>query len=311
VRYYRERGVPCTDLGIPDDADISAQAGWAIWRHLARGAAAWPARTWDLLVTDELLPAVPFAHEVLEIPAVVLTDWFFADFGRPQLDRAFDLAAEVIVLDFAESHPQPPLTTAPVHYAGPLVAAFDTERTRARTALGRGPDGLTAVLSLGGMPGRPETRRMTTAVLEAWHARAGRNDRLFVLADPADLLPERDPRASLPRVTWVGLTAEPERYHAAADAVIVDAMGFTACELVHNGGRVIGLLDKEAVEHFPASFRQRVRHMAAQGWITAQDSAAGAERIWELIVGAGRQPPAGPMPVADVADLTKRLLSHV
>ena len=310
VRYYRERGVPCTDLGIPDEADISVKAGWAIWRHLARGAAAGAARRWDLLVTDELVPAVPFAHHVLEIPAVVLTDWFFADFGRPRLDRAFDLAAEVIVLDFAQSHPQPPHTAAPVHYAGPLVAGFGTDRERARAALGRGPVGLTAVLSLGGMPDRPETRRMTAAVFEAWHARAGRDDRLFVLADPGDLLPDGDGRASPPGVTWVGLSAEPERYHAAADAVIVDAMGFTACELVHNGGRVIGLLDEEAVERFPASFRHRVRHMAAQGWITAQDPAAGPERIWELISGAGQTAPGRPMPVADVADLARRLLRH-
>lgn len=303
-RYYRSRGVDCADLGIADERDTAPAASWAVWRRLARGL-----DTWDLLVADEVFAAIPFGHYVLDRPVVALTDWFFRDFGRADHDRVFDHAAEVIVLDFPESHPVPPRTAAPVHYAGPVVDGFGRERREARAALGAGPEDLVAVLTVGGMPLRPEAVRMTNAVLDAWSSRTA-SDRLYILADRAD-------RPQPPGVTWTGVCATPEQYYAAADVVLADAMGFTACELVANGGRVLALVDAATVGDFPASFRHRLVHMAGQGWITPLNAACGPAKLWNAIVGgredgnAAADPAERPaMPSADVAELARRVLSH-
>ncbi len=304
VEYYRARSVDCADLGIPDDNDISNAANWAVWRHLARS----PNR-WDLVITDEVVSAVPFAHHVLDAPAVVLTDWFFADFGNPRHDRVFDTAAEVIVLDFEQSHPDRPGTTAPVHHAGPVVEDFGVDRTAARTAVGiTGPEPV-VVLTLGGMPKRPEAARMIDSVLKAWDGLAGDRGRLFVLADPVVAgdagTAERD------GVTWAGVTATPDLYYAAADLVLVDAMGFTGCELAFNRRRVLALTDARALGTFPASFRHRLAHMASQGWVDTVDAACGAERLRSLITDArADRTPTVPMPTANLGALAARILGH-
>jgi hypothetical protein len=55
-----------------------------------------------------------------------------------------------------------------------------------------------------------------------------------------------DPPATAPhgQVTCSGLRSDPELHYAAADVVLVDAMGFTGCELAFNRGRVIALTDE-------------------------------------------------------------------
>lgn len=333
--YFKARSVPCTDMGIPDAQDMTEAAKWTVWRHLAKTPS-----PWDLVVADEVVWALPFARRILRVPAIALTDWFFADFGRPDHDRMFDSAHEVVVLDFEQSHPQPARTTAPVHFAGPVVREFGARREQARTALGLAQDTFAAVLTLGGMPDRPEAVRMLRSVLNAWAGRPDLGRRLFVLgelsADTLGALP-----GTPPDVLFVGGTATPDLYYCAADVTLFDAMGFTGCELAFNGRRAIGLIDPEAVAGFPESFRRRLAHMQEVGWIETALVSTDAEELGELIAGAGRGAaqesgaayPGGPerldrlgrlelldrperlerperMPAADLRELAERILRH-
>lgn len=296
VTYYRSRGVECVDLGITDENDISRDASWAIWRRLAKTPS-----PWNLIVTDVLVPVLPFAHHVLQTPVVVLTDWLFADFGQPKNDRVFDTAAEIIMLDFPESHPMPPATTAPVHHAGPVVAGFPIGRADARTMLGIAADAFVAVVSVGGRPGRPEARRMISLARRAWQ---GVDGSLFILASP------QEQAAGADGTVWVGLTAQADLYHAAADVVMVDEMGFTACELVYNRVPVVALSDASTVGTFPASFHRRATHMAAMGWATRVDTAADPAELRRALQTAPREPAATALPAADLPALVARLLRH-
>jgi len=314
LEYYRARSVPCTDMGIPDDEDMSEAAKWTVWRHLAKTPS-----PWDLVVTDEVVWALPFADRILRVPVVALTDWFFADFGAPQHDRLFDSADEVIVLDFEQSHPQAPRTAAPVHFAGPVVREFGARREQARAALGIAEDEFVAVLTLGGMPDRPEAVRMLNCVLGGWRAEPEPSCRLYVLGELSAQTIRSLP--ALPGgVVLVGGTPTPDRYYCAADVTLADAMGFTGCELAFNGRRAIGLVDAEAVPRFPESFRNRLVHLRAQGWIETAPTSCDPAELWRLITrdrvgaavagaGAGAAAPVG-LPAADLDGLAARILRH-
>jgi hypothetical protein len=284
--YLSARSVDCTDLGISDEADLRSSANWKTWRYLH--VSPHP----DLVVVDEVVSALPFCHHVMEVPCVVLTDWFFADFGQPELDRMLNFAAEIIVLDFADAHPRRIQTRAEITHLGPVVGELGISRTAARQRLGtEGSAAMTAVVSLGGMTERPEARQMIERTLAAWHRNARRDDLLLVLAKDPGLPGRADGH---PGVRWVGTTDHPETYYAAADVVITDALGFTNCELAYNRIPAVAFLVKETADRYAESFSRRIELLRAGGAMTVIDDAAEPDAIWQAI--------SGTRPTADAKD---------
>lgn len=151
MQYFRSRSVDCADLEIPDDEDQSASAGWRVWRYLHWAAAP------DLVISDEIMFAIPYCRNVLDVPCVLLTDWVYRDIGKPQLDRLLDGAAEVVVVDFPESHPTAIGTSAPITHIGPVVDRFPLNPADGERGNGKSKRGLTAVASFGGMTDRPNS----------------------------------------------------------------------------------------------------------------------------------------------------------
>jgi hypothetical protein len=303
-QYLSARSVDCADLGIADEADLRSSANWKTWRYLH--VSPHP----DLVVTDEVISALPFCHHVMDVPCVVLTDWFFADFGQPELDRMFNFAAEIMVLDFVDAHPRRIQTRAPITPLGPVVDELSITQTAARQHLGTG-DGssLTAVVSLGGMTERPEVRQMLQRTLAAWHGNARRDDRLLILADDPRPAPEREDQRG---VTWVGITDHPEVYYAAADVVITDALGFTNCELAFNQIPAVAFRVKEVVDKYAESFSRRIELLEASGAMAIVDDSAGPDLIWQAIGGARPAPGAvHQLSWARPRDVAERILRHL
>ncbi|CAM5704864.1 hypothetical protein SCALM49S_01964 [Streptomyces californicus] len=176
--YYRSRGVEAVDLGFDDADDMSEAASWRVWRFLYERADA------DLVVSDEFLTVPGFCRHVLDVPNVLITDWFFAEYGQRDADSIMDDALEVVVPDFPEAHPVPPATTAPVWFCGPLVDAFAPQRADARKALGLDEDALVMTVAAGGRPDRIAALRIQLQALQAWSRYAAPTDQLLLLADP-------------------------------------------------------------------------------------------------------------------------------
>jgi len=302
--FYRARGVECTDIGIPDGRHTSNAAAWQVWRYLH-----W-ARHPDLVVTDELTQALPFAVHALGVPAVLLTDWFHADFANPAMDELFNLARDVFYLDVRESGSTPARVTAPVHYTGPVTERFAGTREAARAALGLPGDVRVAVVSLGGMPNRSEIRRVLAPVVDAWRANAGPADRMLVCADA---LPD-DPVAD-ERIVWIGLLDDPTPAYLAADVAVVDAMGFTAFELIRNGIPVVALADPEITAAFGHSFARRVRFLEDHDLITTVAPGLASDAVWKCVEAAigrgGSGAETHPEIWADVDDLAARIVGTV
>ncbi|MFI1014081.1 glycosyl transferase [Streptomyces sp. NPDC020965] len=270
VDYYRMRDIPCWDLGITDAEDMTRGAAEKVWRTLAGIARP------DLVVSDEVLWAMPFCRKIWKLDCLLLTDWFYAERGLPEHDAYLDHATGITVLDFSAAHPGPFRTTAPVTFKGPVVEEFPGDRASARRGLGIDGGTEMTVLTLGGMAARAESRRMTRAALDAWSAHASPGSALFVLADhPGDGFgPAPD------RVVWTGLVPDPERYYRAADLVVADAMGTSVCDLIHNGVPVLGMTDPEAC--FPTSFDLRVDRLNAAGLLVAAGSGTAPDDLWDL-----------------------------
>lgn len=276
-QYFAARSVDCVDMGIPDEADLRSAANWKTWRHLHEVPHP------DLVVVDEVISALPFCRHILDAPCVLLTDWFFADFGKPELDRLLNFAAEIMVLDFADAHPVPIQTRAEITRLGPVVDEFGIDRPDAQRRLGTGGgSSLTAVVSLGGMTERPEARSMLERTLNAWNRHARQDDRMFILTAETSLPESGDQH---PGVEWTGFTEHPEVYYAAADVVITDALGFTNCELVYNQVSVVAFLVKAAIDEYAESFSRRIELLRSSGAITVADDEASPDQLWQAIDG--------------------------
>ncbi len=156
---------------------MSETASWRVWRFLYERADA------DLVVSDEFLTVPGFCRHVLDVPNVLITDWFFAEYGQRDADSIMDDALEVVVPDFPEAHPVPPATTAPVWFCGPLVDAFAPQRAEARKALGLDEDALVMTVAAGGRPDRIAALRIQLQALQAWSRYAAPTDQLLLLAD--------------------------------------------------------------------------------------------------------------------------------
>ncbi|WP_405778324.1 hypothetical protein [Streptomyces sp. NBC_00859] len=278
ITYYEMRGVPCTPIELPGEG-FGEAAAKAVWRALA--AVPRP----DLVVSDEVMWALPFARRVWKRPCVMLLCALWAEYGMPEGDRFFDAADEVMVLDFPQNRRETYGTTAPLSFPGPVVQPFPGERGAARAALGIPERDEVAVLSLGGMNTRPESRRMAAAAIGAWRRHPRRGARLLVLAD-------RPTGAGLAvggadtggaEVVWAGVTSEPEMYFRAADVVLNDAMGSTVCDLAWNQVPTVALLDEESARGFPKTFLGRVRHLEASGLIETASVDEGPAAVRQAI----------------------------
>ena len=300
VDYLKARGVECTDLEIADDRDLEMSSTWKIWRHLHRTPAP------DLVISDELFPAVPFCQKVLEVPCVLMTDLFNQDFGQPKLDHLLDGAAEIIVVDFPGSHPEPIRTRAPVRHVGPVISKFALE---GRKRPGRP---LVATASFGGKPDRPEAQAMLRCTLSAWRGHAAAEDRLHVLV-PREAVAAAVAGQTDERIDWVGFTSTPDRYYTASDVVITDGLGFTNCELAYNGIPAVAFLFTEAAASFPRSFTRRIRLLAETGAVCLLTDEENPDAVWSAITTAATDTKADltGLQWANPADVARRLLSYL
>ncbi|MFE0464324.1 glycosyl transferase [Kitasatospora sp. NPDC058965] len=275
LTYYRMRGVDCLPVAIPDEDDLGPGAAQALWRALAGLPRP------DLVVSDEVPAALPFAERVWRRPCVLLLCALNAEWGRPEADRYLDGAAEVLVLDFPQTRAPHYGTRAPLDFLGPVVERYAVGRADARRRLGLAERTEVGVLALGGMTGRPESRRMAAAALRAWRAHARPGARLLVLAEPDPSLDDGGPGGG--EVVWAGVSAEPELYYRAADVVLNDAMGSNLCELAWNGVPAVALLDGASAAEAPRTFHERVRLLARERLIEAAAVEDGPAAVWQAV----------------------------
>jgi hypothetical protein len=262
LEYFRRRSVSCVDLGIDDEHDMSEAAGQAVWDFLTTVDAP------DLVLADEVVWALPICRQVLGVPCVLVTDWFYAEIGQPGHDHVLNQATEIVVVDFPQAHPNIADITAPVLFTGPLVDSFEPDRAALRRELGVADDAFAAVVTLGGMPDRPEARAIADLAVQSWAARAGAQDRLFVLADQRAT--DGGP------ASWTGVTSVPERYFRAADAVVVEAAGFTVCELARNRIPTVAVM----VPLLSAAARLRVKMLESAGLLVTVPADATPDQMW-------------------------------
>ncbi|MEV4397339.1 hypothetical protein [Nonomuraea sp. NPDC049607] len=285
------------DLGIPDDADMTHAAGRRVFEFLT--SAGRP----DLVIADEVVWALPICKDALDVPCVLITDWFFSQWGRPRANALLNKATAIVVPDFRDAHEELPHITVPVHFTGPLVNRFGNDGSSARHDLGVPPDAFMAVVTLGGMTDRPEARQIAALALESWRTHAGPRDRLFVLAGPDAGDPS--PHGG---VTWVGVTQDPEPYFSAADVVVADAAGFTVCELSRSD---IAVVTVEAGVLNDAT-RRRLRLLADAGATTGVTVRASPDDLWRHMRAARAPRPAGDEPVwATADDVAARILAYL
>lgn len=272
--YFRRRAVPCVDLGIPDTTDTSQDAGKRVFEFLKSQGQL------DLVLTDEVMWALPICRRLLNVECVLVTDWFYAELKLPHLDATMNQAAAVVVTDFEAAHRRPESVTVPVHFTSPLVKTFPTYPDGHRTELaftGAAPAG---VVTLGGMPDRPEARRIAELAIAAWGS-----GELHLLADGDDA----------PNVRWHGVSTAPERFYRAADVVIADAAGFTVCELARSGVPTVAVL----IGGLSTAIRLRLDRLVADGSVVTIGSDATPGELWDA---AHRVMTAATAPTIDWAD---------
>jgi hypothetical protein len=303
VDYFRSRGVPCTDLEIPESAMRTTESGRRIWRHLAGSGPL------DLVVADEFMQALRCCDH-LGVDCVYLTEWFSGDFGKPEPDLLLNLAREVLFVDFPRAHPVPPEVTVPVVFTGPIVDDFraaEPARGSVREQLGLGPDARITVLTLGGMPWRRESALLTGRVLRAWGRGATDRDHLVIMAPPKQTPGGTESESAagighpaLRNIHWIGLTPTPEDWYREAAVVLADAMGFTVCELVWNRVPVLALTDPAVTEAFGHSFRRRVEFLERSGLIVTAGRELSPEGLWQLMAQQAAAPRASAQALASV-----------
>lgn len=301
VEYFRSHDIPCHDLGIADRHDLSEEAVRRVWGFLQT------LRDPDLVIADEVVWALPFCDRYFGCPRVLLTDWLYADHGLPQHDPFLNNASEILVLDFAEAHPGPYDTQAPITFTGPVVSKFPGDRYTSRKQLGLGAHSRMAVVSAGGAADRPDARHIFRHAADAWSRYANPADILFVLGVGYEL-------PGMPgNIRLVPHTRSPEVYYRAADAVVTDATGLTCCEVVANGIPVVAMITSDALR-FARLYRRRVSLLeSARGAVTAPLHGT-IDMLWEALTDAMELPrggsvPAAALPWATGLDIAARLLA--
>jgi hypothetical protein len=301
VEYFRSHDIPCHDFGIADRHDLSEEAVRRVWGFLQTLSDP------DLVIADEVVWALPFCRRFFDCPRILLTDWLYADHGMPQHDPFLNNASEILVLDFAEAHPGPYDTQAPITFTGPVVSKFPGDRSTARKQLGLRAQSRTAVVSVGGVADRPDARRIFRHTTDAWSTYANPADVLFVLGVGYDL-------PGMPgNIRLVPHTPSPEVYYQAADAVVTDATGLTCCEVVANGIPVVAVITSDALR-FARLYRHRASLLeSARGAVTAPLHGT-IEVFWEALTDAMDLPHGGSLPPATLSwatglDVAARLLA--
>ena len=303
AEFYRARGIPVTDLGIEDADDTSLEATWRLWRFLHEDAPT------DLVLVDEFMTVPGFCRNVLQVPSVLVTDWFHAEIGLPENDALLDDATEVVVPDFPQAHRTPPATTAPVWYSGPLVRSFP--EVDARRELGIAADALVVVVAQGGRPDRRATLETQLRVLRVWNRNARPHDRLLLLADPP---PVRGTPPRTPTIRWVGRTDRPELYYRAADVVVADAFGFTVCELVHNGVPALAVVHADPGHHVREGVADRLELLESTGLLLRATLAEDPSHLWRALTRLAAARPGRPLTGAawgDPHEVATRVLGHL
>ncbi len=301
LEYFQSRDVACHDLGIADRHDLSEAAVRSIWGFLQT------LHDPDLVIADEVVWALPFCRRYFDCPRVLLTDWLYADHGMPQHDPFLDSASEILVLDFAEAHPGPYATRAPIRFTGPVVSEFSGDRSTARKQLGLEADSRMAVVSAGGVADRPDARSIFRHTAEAWSTYANAADILFVLGVGYEL-----PGMSSD-IRIVPHTPSPEVYYQAADVVVTDATGFTCFEVAANGIPVVAMLTADTLR-FSSLYRRRVSLLeSARLAVTARLDAT-SDLMWEALASAMELPRQHNRPPAALSwttaqDIAARLLA--
>jgi hypothetical protein len=273
LEYFQSHDVACHDLDIADRHDLSEAAVRKIWGFLQK------LHEPDLVIADEVVWALPFCHRYFDCPRVLLTDWLFADHGMPQHDQFLDAASEILVLDYAEVHPGPYSTRAPISFTGPVISEFSGDRSTAREQLGLEAGARMAVVSAGGVATRPDARSIFRHTAEAWSKYASAADILFVLGVGYDL-------PGMPgNIRLVPHTRSPEVYYQAADAVVTDATGFTCFEVAANGIPVVAMLTGDTLQ-FARLYRQRVSRLESAGLAVTARLDETPDLMWEALVSA-------------------------
>jgi UDP:flavonoid glycosyltransferase YjiC (YdhE family) len=307
LEYFRSRSVPCIDMGIEDANDQSASASWKVWRHLHRAPAA------DMVISDEVMYAIPYCINVLDVPCAVITDWVYSDIGRPNLDRLLDGAAEILIVDFPESHSYPIGTSARISRIGPVVDEFPQAPIKQPSPKKVSTQALTVVASFGGMPSRPGARAMLDRTLRAWECYARPTDQLLILApQPSDI----NNGSALSGVHWVGTSNEPEKYYRIADVVLTDGLAFTTCELIFNRIPTVAFVNQKSLKVNPRSFARRIELLENRGATRTVHEQESSEALWEAIVMASKEGYTGATALESLTwarpdDIASRLLRHV
>ncbi|MHA7134060.1 glycosyltransferase family protein [Oerskovia turbata] len=306
VDFYRGRGVDVVDLDFPDALDTESDATWKVWRFLYEHADA------DLVVVDEIMSVPGFVANVLQLPVVLITDWFFVESGYPEGDAMMDGAATVIVPDFAQAHPQQPSVAAPVEFTGPLVERFEHTRSDARRRLGIADDALVWVVALGGRPDRRAALEIQLQVLRVWNARKRPGDVLLLLADAPGPAPAR----AGDDIRWCGRTGDPDLYYRAADLVVADALGFTPCELVYNGIPTVAVLHPDPSRHVRTGVRDRMALLESSGFLAVCEGASDDDAFQGAVAavtggacGTAALPP--PLAWGSAVDLAREILGFL
>jgi hypothetical protein len=273
--YYRSRSVPCIDLGISDDDDQGADAAKSVARFLFKVVA--ESSRPDLVVANEVFSA-PEACRILKLRNLLLTHWFFAEIGFPEVDQVFRCANGVILLDFAAAHRVPVHVRAPVHFTGPPAKRFSISRDQARKQLGLASDSLAVVATFGSMRSDKlaEIQTVLRTVLAAWRGNSHSTDRLFVLSNPDESLSDVESSQN-GSVDWVGITKTPELYYSAADLAISYATLITLAELARNGVPTVTILGTiNPVDNFHATYFQEL------GLMRVADLHIQPNQLWSL-----------------------------
>jgi predicted glycosyltransferase len=283
LEYYSSRSVPCDDLGISDDQDLTIDAAGRVLRFLTR------VRRPDLVVADEVFSA-PTICKGLRLRNLLLTDFFWSETGSPSHDTVFDDAGGIVVLDSEDLHRVPAGLQRPVHFTGPLAKEFPMRRSEARESLGIMPSEIAMTVTFGSMhPGKlAEVQVHLQTLLEAWEKNAGSTDKLFVLA-PTPEFAGTTFASQKNTVRWVGVSNEPELFYSAADLVFAQAGLATLCELARNRISTVCVLGprESPVLRRSATFLER------RGLVKTAELGTQASRLWKLGQSAMRGRPKG------------------
>ncbi len=262
LEYYRNRGVDCLDIGIPDENDQGPEATKMIASFLFEFIAKFGRP--DLVVANEVFAAPRICH-LVQLRNILVTQWFFAEIGSPQYDLLMGYAAAIIILDFAEAHQVPHKITIPVHFVGAIARKFNLEQSEARNKLGLSSTNFVMTLAFGSvrLDKIPDIRIMINVVTQSWRCFTKPGDTLLILAEPSKGYILTD-MPDIRGVRWIGIIDDPAAVYCAADIVVAYATFTTLSELARNNIPTVGIIGSiNPVDKLHANFMHSTGHIRA------------------------------------------------